>query len=220
MRAPANPGRLGVRLAVVSATALTLSSCSSSSHAAATSTTSAAGAVAAAASGPGGSSASSGGPSSDSAAAASSPGGSSASSSGSPSRSGPTGKIDVCSLFPPASISSASGKSFSETLETDSDGVYGCEYQSSSDSWDWIVAVREPSDEDSPTTDGMDLGGPDAVHPVNGTGYTTNAAKAGVELQFGNDVAEVYTPSNASDAQATTAQFVAVAKAVIAAVSK
>jgi hypothetical protein len=126
----------------------------------------------------------------------------------------------VCSLFPPASISSASGKSFGGTLETESDGVYGCEYQSSSDSWDWIVAVYEPSDGDTPTTDGLDIGGPDAVHPVTGTGYTTIASKAGVELQFGNDVMVVYTPANDSDAQGTTAQFVAVAKAAIAAVSK
>ena len=126
----------------------------------------------------------------------------------------------MCSKFPPASLSSASGKSFGQTLKTDSDGVYGCAYQSSSDSWDWIVAVREPSDGDTPTTDGMDLGGPAAVRPVNGTGYTTVASKAGVELQFGNDVLEVYTPSSANDAQATTAQFVAVAKAAIAAASK
>ena len=126
----------------------------------------------------------------------------------------------MCSEFPPASLSSASGKSFGQTLETDSDGVYGCAYQSSSGSWDWIVAVREPSGGDTPTTDGMDLGGPAAVKPVNGTGYTTVASKAGVEMQFGKDVVEVYTPSSANDAQATTAQFVAVAKAVIAAVSK
>lgn len=199
MRAPTNPRRLAACVAVVGAAALTLSACSSSSHPAASSTTSAASA---------------------SAVAASSPGGSSASNGGSSSASGPTGKIDLCSKFPAASLSSASGKSFGQTLETESDGVYGCAYQSSNDSWDWIVAVREPSDGDTPTTDGMDLGGPAAAKPVNGTGYTTIAAKAGVELQFGNDVVEVYTPASASDAQATTAQFVAVAKAVIAAVSK
>lgn len=199
MRSPTNPRQLAARVAVAGVTALTMSSCSSSSHPAASTTTNAASA---------------------SAAAASSPGGSSASSGGSSSAAGPTGKIDLCAEFPPASLSSASGKSFGQTLKTDSDGVYGCAYQSSSDSWDWIVAVREPSGGDNPTTDGMDLGGPAAVKPVNGTGYTAIAAKAGVELQFGKDVVEVYTPSSASDAQATTAQFVAVAKAVIAAVSK
>jgi predicted small secreted protein len=150
----------------------------------------------------------------------SSPGASSAAGGGSSSGSGPTGKVAVCSAFPEASLSSASGKSFSGTLEADSDGVYGCAYQSSGDTWDWIVAVRVPSDGDDPTTDGMDLGGPSAVKPVSGTGYTTIASKAGVELQDGKDVIEVYTPSSASTAQATTAQFVAVAKAVIAAVNK
>lgn len=126
----------------------------------------------------------------------------------------------MCSEFPPASLSSASGKSFSNSLETGSDGVYGCEYQLSSDSGDWVVAVYEPTDGDTPTADGLNLGGPAAVKPVNGTGYPTVAAKAGVELQFGTDVVPVYTPASTSDAQATTAQFVAVAKAVIAAVSK
>ena len=134
--------------------------------------------------------------------------------------SGPTGKIDLCSVFSAAALSSASGKSFGETLETESDGVYGCAYESSSDTFDWIVAVREPSDGDVLENDGLDLGGPDAVVPVNGTGYPTIASKAGVSLQVGEDLVEVYTPSSAADAQATTAQFVTVAKAVIAAISK
>jgi hypothetical protein len=183
-----------------------VSACSSSSHLSASPTIGAASAPAAAAGAP--------------AAAASSPGGSSASSVGSSSASGPTGKIDLCSEFPAASLSSASGKSFSKTVETASDGVYGCAYESSAETWDWVLAVREPSDEDTPTADGLDLGGPDAVKPVNGTGYTTVASKAGVELQFGDDTVEVYTPASDDAAQATTAQFVAVAKAVIAAVSK
>ena len=122
--------------------------------------------------------------------------------------------------FPPAPLSSARGRSFGQTLETDSSGVYGCAYQSSSEAWDWIVAVREPTDGDDPTTDGIDLGGPAAVKPVNGTGYTTIASKAGVELQYGKDVVEVYTPASDPDAQATTAQFVGVAKAVTIAISK
>jgi hypothetical protein len=203
MRALTEPRRVASCVAIVGVTALTLSSCSSSSHPTAPPTTIAAIAAATA-----------------SAAAASSAVGSRASSGRSSSASGPTGKIDLCSEFPAASLSSASGKSFGQTLKTYSDGVYGCAYQSSNESWDWIVAVREPSGGDTPTTDGRDLGGPAAVKPVNGTGYPTIAAKAGVELQFGKDVVEVYTPSSANDAQATTAQFVAVAKAVITAVSK
>ena len=124
-------------------------------------------------------------------------------------------------ISPSVAVLSSSGKSFSSSLETDSgDGVDGCEYELSSNSGDWIVAVYEPTDGDTPKADGLTLGGPAAVKPVNGTGYPTVAAKAGVELQFGTDVVAVYTPASASDAQATTAQFVAVAKAVIAAVSK
>jgi hypothetical protein len=80
--------------------------------------------------------------------------------------------------------------------------------------------VQVPSDGDDPTTDGIDLGGAAAVKPVSGTGYTTVASKVGVELQVGKDVVEVYTPQAAIDPHATTANFVAVAKAVIAAVSK
>jgi hypothetical protein len=158
-------------------------------------------------------------------AGGSSAGGSSASSGSSSapagaSASGPTGKVAVCSVFTPAALSAASGKSFGETLETDTgDGVYGCAYNSSDGSWDWIIAVEEPTD-GALTNDGLDLGGPSVVKPVNGTGYPTVASKAGVSLLFGKDLVEVYTPASDSAAQATTAQFVAVAKAVIVAVGK
>ncbi len=137
------------------------------------------------------------------------------------SASGPTGKIAMCSVFSAVALSAASGKSFGETIETDTgDGVYGCVYNLASDAGTWVLDVREPSDGDDPTTDGLDLGGASAVKPVTGTGYTTVASKAGVQLQVGKDVVEVYTPSTAPEAQATTAQFVTVAKAVIAALSK
>jgi hypothetical protein len=132
----------------------------------------------------------------------------------------PSGKIAMCTAFTPAALSSASGKSFSGTLETDTDGVYGCAYNSSAGTWDWIVDVRVPSDGDTPGLDGLDLGGPSAVKHVDGTGYPAVASKAGVDLQVGKDVVEVYTPSSDPAAQATTSQFVAVAKAAIAALSK
>jgi hypothetical protein len=132
----------------------------------------------------------------------------------------PTGKVALCSVFTAAALSSASGKSFSETVETDTgDGIYGCAYNSSNGTWDWIVAVEEPTD-GPVTNDGLDLGGPTVVKPVNGVGYPTVASKAGVSLLVGKDLVEVYTPASDSAAQASTAQFVAVAKAVIAAVGK
>lgn len=149
--------------------------------------------------------------------AGASPGAANGSSGGSSSASGPTSKVDVCTTFPAAALSSASGKAFGKTLEVDQDGVYSCLYQLTSGSGGWIVDIREPSDGDNPTTDGLDLGGSSAVKPVSGTGYTTVASPAGVELQLGKDVVEVYTAATAGEAQGTTAQFVAVAKAVIAA---
>lgn len=150
------------------------------------------------------------------------PGGTGGSSSAPAAASGslPTGKIAMCSVFNAAALSSASGKSFGDSLETDTDGVYGCAYNTTSGTWDWIVDVQVPSDGDTPTTDGLDLGGSSAVKPINGIGYKAVESKAGVELQDGNDVVEVYTPSGDPAAQATTAQFVKVAKAVIAAVGK
>jgi hypothetical protein len=126
----------------------------------------------------------------------------------------------MCIAFTAAALSSASGKSFIETLETDTDGVYGCAYELSSGSGDWIVDVRVPSDGDTPGLDGLDLGGSSAIKKIDGGGYPAVGSKPGVEVQVGKDVVEVYTPAGASDAQATTAQFVTVAKAVIAALSK
>lgn len=155
------------------------------------------------------------GPTSNGPGASSAPSGGSSSAS---SASGLTGKIDMCTAFSAASLSSVTGKNFSTTLEEDSDGIYSCLYNLASDAGDWIVAVQEPFDGDVPTADGLDLGGPSAVKPVSGTGYTTVGSPAGVELQVGKDTVEVYTPATAPEAQATTAQFVAVAKAVIAAV--
>ena len=211
MRATSSPCRVTVCL-VVLVVGLTVSGCSSTAPSSAAASTSATATATTAAAGPGSSGASStlatGSELSD------------ASVGGTPPGSAPTGKITLCSAFPPAALSAASGRSFTQTVETDSDGVYGCEYQASADTYDWVLAVQEPSDGDTPTLDGLDLGGPNAVKPVGGTGYNTVASKAGVEMQFGTDVVEVYTPVTAPAAQATTAQFVAVAKAMIAAISK
>lgn len=132
------------------------------------------------------------------------------------------GKVAMCTAFTPDALSSASGKKFSsETVETDSgDGVYGCAYELADGTSDWIVDVQEGSDDPSTALTAFDLGGPSAVKKLSGAGYPGVGDAHGVDLLVGKTVVEVYTPSSSGAALGTTDQYIAVDKAVIAALSK
>jgi hypothetical protein len=148
-------------------------------------------------------------------------GGSSAaagSSSGGSSASGPTGKIDVCSVMPAAKASSLAGKKFTSAKSGQlATGVYSCSYTPDDGGYNWSVAIYEPSASQGFDDLVNDLGGASDVKSVSGIGDMADTDPVGVVAKFGKDLIEVAAPEVPDGPTTNEAGYAALAEGTIAA---
>jgi hypothetical protein len=125
--------------------------------------------------------------------------------------------LDVCGLLSPAKVSALTGRTFtSSKANTIAAGVDSCVYAPTEG---YGLSVTIYSAPNRSTLDALvfDIGGAKAAKSVTGVGDQAFASPVGLVAKFGVHLLEVGSPAAASSSSAVIPGYVAVAKAVIAA---
>ena len=125
--------------------------------------------------------------------------------------------LDVCAAMPADKLSTLSGRSFTDAKpDNGAAGSYGCSYTSvGAKKYFWEVDVTELPSKNSTGPD-FQIASDGPAKSLSGLAYPAIVAPGGIALEWGNDEVIVSDLTTYKVAQATTAQYAAVAEATIA----
>lgn len=125
---------------------------------------------------------------------------------------------DVCGLLSTATVSSLTGRTYTGSKpQTIANGVESCVY-SASEGYPLNVTVYSAPNRSTLESLVMDIGGAKSATPVAGVGDQALASPVGVVAKFRDHLLEVASPATTGSSKAVIPGYVAVAKAVIAAI--
>jgi len=129
----------------------------------------------------------------------------------------PQAAADVCSLLSAAQVSSLTGRTYTAGRhQTIAKGVESCVYAAAEG---YALSVTIYSSPNRSTLDSLmvDIGGAKSATAVKDVGDQAFASPVGLVAKFHDDLLEVASPATTGSSKAVIAGYVAVAKAVIAA---
>jgi hypothetical protein len=125
--------------------------------------------------------------------------------------------LDVCSLLSPAKVSALTGRTYtSGKPNTIVAGVDSCVY-SATEGYALSVTIYGAPNRATLDTLVRDIGGAKSATSVTGVGDQAFASPVGLVAKFGSHLLEVGSPATTGSSTAVIPGYVAVAKAVIAA---